>query len=246
MPKAIFNCHMLKKQLSCFSFCILILFVTGCYGYFSQHTRDDNRVIYREQSEAVDAGIQENTRTRRIPGQQSEYSRRERYLVDSNDVLNIVVFEEPDLSMTIRVSDEGILSYPLIGNIDVKGLTTQEVEKSLEERLRNGYIRNPKVTVRLDIELMGQYQEKEVFVLGEVKSPGAIPMLGKYMTALQAVAKAGGFTDIAAPNRTKVIRLEDGKEQTIKVNLNKVKKGDRSLDIILQPGDTIVIPETYF
>ncbi len=167
-------------------------------------------------------------------------------MVDSNDVLDVVVFEEPDLSMTIRVSDEGIISYPLIGNIDVKGLTTQEVEKVLEERLRDGYLQKPEVTVRLDIVLMEQYQEKEVFVLGEVKSPGAIPMLGKYLTALEAVTKAGGFTEIAAPNRTKVIRLEDGIEQTIKVNLNKVRKGDRSLDIILKPGDTIVVPETYF
>ena len=237
---------MSKKQLSHFSFYILILFITGCSEYFSQHTRDDNRVIYREQSKAVEIDIQERTHTRDIPGQHAEYSRRERYLVDSNDVLDILVFEEDNLSMTIRVSDEGILSYPLIGNIDVKGLTTQGVEKVLEERLRDGYLRNPKVTVRLDIELMGRYQEKEVFVLGEVRRPGAIPMLGKYLTVLEAVAKAGGFTNIAAPNRTKVIRLEDGIEQTIKVNLNKVKKGDRGLDIILQPGDTIVVPETYF
>lgn len=148
--------------------------------------------------------------------------------------------------MTIRVSHDGILSFPLIGDINVQGLTTQEVAKALETRLKDGYLRDPKVTVRLDIELMGQYQEKEVFVLGEVKSPGAIPMLGKYMTALEAVTKAGGFTDIAAPNRTKVIRVVDGIEETIKVNLNKVKKGDRNLDIMLQPGDTIVVPETYF
>ncbi len=237
---------MLKNQLSHFSFYILILLITGCSQYFSQHIRDDTRVSYREQSESTDVGIQESTQARGIPRQQADYSRRERYLVDSNDVLDIVVFEEPDLSMTIRVSDEGVLSYPLIGNIDVNGLTTQEVEKLLETRLRDGYLRNPKVAVRLDIELMGQYQEKEVFVLGEVKSPGAIPMIGKYLTVLEAVTKAGGFTDIAAPNRTKVIRLEDGMEQTIKVNLNKVKKGDRSLDIILLPGDTIVVPETYF
>jgi polysaccharide biosynthesis/export protein len=236
-----------KKQISHFSFYILILLITGCSEYFSQHTRDDNRVIYREQSEVVEIiDIQGRTHRRGIPGQHAEYSRRERYLVDSNDVLDVVVFEEPDLSMTIRVSDEGIISYPLIGNIDVKGLTTQEVEKVLEERLRDGYLQKPEVTVRLDIVLMEQYQEKEVFVLGEVKSPGAIPMLGKYLTVLEAVTKAGGFTEIAAPNRTKVIRLEDGIEQTIKVNLNKVKKGDRSLDIILKPGDTIVVPETYF
>jgi polysaccharide export outer membrane protein len=93
---------------------------------------------------------------------------------------------------------------------------------------------------------MGQYQEKEIFVLGEVKRPGALPMLGKYITVLEAVTKAGGFTEIAAPNRTKVIRVEDGVEKTISVNLNKVKKGNKSLDIILKPGDVVVVPETYF
>jgi len=236
----------LKKHLYLLLFYILILFITGCSEYFSQHTRDDNRVIYREQSEAAEIDIQERTHTRGISGQHAQYSGRERYLVDSNDVLDIVVFEEPNLSMTIRVSDEGILSYPLIGDINVGGLTTHEVEKTLEERLSDGFLRNPQVTVRLDIELMEQYQDKEVFVIGEVRNPGAISMLGKYLTVLEAVVKAGGFTDIAAPNRTKVIRLEDGTEQTIKVNLDKVKKGDRSLDIILQPGDTIVVPETYF
>ncbi len=66
------------------------------------------------------------------------------------------------------------------------------------------------------------------------------------MTVLQVVTKAGGFTRTAAPNRTKVIRRENGIEQTVKVNLNKIRKGDRNLDIILKPGDTIVVPETYF
>lgn len=238
---------MLKKQPSHFLFYIIILFIIGCSEeYSSQQTRDDNRVIYREQSEAAEKDIQERTHAIGIPDQHSSYSRRERYLVDSNDVLKIVIFEEPELSMTIRVTDEGILSYPLIGDMDVKGLTTWEVEKIMEARLRDGYLRNPKVIVMLDIALMGQYQEKEVFILGEVRRPGAIPMLGKYLTVLEVIAKAGGFTAIAAPNRTKVIRLEDGIEQTIMVDLNKVKKGDRGLDIILQPGDTIVVPESYF
>jgi polysaccharide export outer membrane protein len=92
-------------------------------------------------------------------------------------VLKIVIFEESELSMTIRVTDEGILSYPLIGDVDVKGLTTWEVEKIMEARLRDGYLKDPKVLVMLDIALMGQYREKEVFILGEVRTPGAIPVV---------------------------------------------------------------------
>ncbi len=228
-----------------FALIISSFLTTGCSEYFSPNVKNDNGSSFRAQPEVSDVGSY-NENIKITPKKQFQYSRRERYLVDINDVLDIVVFEEPDLSMSIRVSDEGLLSLPLIGDVDVKGLTTQEVERALEKRLEEGFLRNPKVTVRLDIELMGQYQEKEVFVLGEVKDPGALPMLGKYMTVLEAVTKAGGFTPIAAPNRTKVIRLENGIEQTITVNLNKVRKGDRSLDIILKPGDTVVVPETYF
>ena len=89
---------MLKKQLSHLPFCILILFITGYSEYSSQHIRGDNRVIYREQSEVAEIDIQGRTHARGIQGQHAEYSRRERYLVDSNDVLDIVVFEDPGLS----------------------------------------------------------------------------------------------------------------------------------------------------
>jgi polysaccharide export outer membrane protein len=179
--------------------------------------------------------------------QQIKALRKGSYLVDSNDVLDILVFEEPDLSMTIRVSERGTISYPLIGEVDVKGLTTYEVEQTLEKRLRDGeYLKKPKVNIRLDIELMGQYREKEIFVMGEVENPGPVPILGKYITALEVIAKAGGFTEFAAPNRTTVVRVEDGVEKTIRVDLNKVKKGDKSLDITLKAGDIVIVPETYF
>jgi polysaccharide export outer membrane protein len=81
--------------------------------------------------------------------------------------------------------------------------------------------------------------------MGEVRRPGAIQILGKNLSVLEVVTKAGGFTEFAAPNRTRVIRIEEGEEKTIMVNLNKVKKGKRSLDIMLKPGDVVVVPETY-
>ncbi len=168
-----------------------------------------------------------------------------KYLIDSNDILNITVFDEPKLNAKIRVSEEGILSYPLIGDIEIKGLSIREVEKVLEEKLKDGYLKDPKITILLDVGLMGQYKEKEIFVIGEVKKPGAIQILSKNFSVLEVVTKAGGFTEFAAPNRTRVIRFEDGEEKTIMVNLNKVKKGSRSLDIILRAGDVVVVPEAY-
>ncbi len=179
--------------------------------------------------------------------QQIKDSRKGIYLVDNKDVLDIKVFEEPDLSMTIRVSERGAISYPLIGEVVVKGLTVYEVEKTLEKRLRDGeYLNEPEVNVRLNIELMKQYSEKEIFVIGEVKKSGPIPILGKYITVLEAITMAGGFTKISAPSRTTVVRVEDGVEKTIRVNLNKVKKGDKFLDITLRAGDVVVVPKTRF
>ncbi len=71
-------------------------------------------------------------------------------------------------------------------------------------------------------------------------------MLGKYISTLEAIARAGGFTDDAAPNRTTVTRLENGKEKTITVDLKKVKKGDQSQDILLKTGDIVNVPERHF
>ncbi len=210
---------MLKRLLSYLLTCLLFFAIAGC----SEIRESSNTLGYQS---IIDV-------------------KREKYLIDSKDILNITVFDEPGLSMKVGVSDEGILSYPLIGDIEAKGLTTQEVKEVLEQRLKDGYLKNPEVTVMLDIDLMAQYKEKEVFVLGEVNRSGAIPILGKYLSVLEAVTKAGGFTKLAAPNRTKVIRVEEGEEKTIIVNLNKVKKGNKSLDIILKPGDVVVVPEAY-
>lgn len=226
---------------------ILLVFSTvGCFGLFTTTTWYDPAFYYQKSIKYSDLYTPGEKYQKETTIQQQKYLKRERYLIDDNDVLDITVFDEPELSVTTRVSDEGTLSYPLIGDVRVKGLTTQEIERTLEEKLSDGYLKNPKVTVRLDIKLMKQYHEKEIFVLGEVKKPGAIPILGKYITALEAVTKASGFTDIAAPNRTRVVRVENGIEKTLKVNLNKVKRGDKFLDIILKPGDVIVVPKTYF
>lgn len=224
---------------------LLILAVVGCTELSTQSTGNHNMSgALAMASETHSAG---NTEIEERVKQQIKDSRKGIYLVDNKDVLDIKVFEEPDLSMTIRVSERGAISYPLIGEVVVKGLTVYEVEKTLEKRLRDGeYLNEPKVNVRLNIELMKQYSEKEIFVIGEVKKSGPIPILGKYITVLEAITKAGGFTNIAAPNRTTVVRVEDGVEKTIRVDLNKVKKGDKSLDITLRAGDVVVVPQTHF
>lgn len=178
-------------------------------------------------------------------GNQSAYARQE-YRVEGKDVLKVQVRGEPDLSVTSRVSKKGEIWMPLLENVKVTGLTIQETEQLLEKRFKDGFLNEPKVTVRIDTQQMAEYSEKEVFVSGQVNSPGAVPLLGKYMTVFEVVNKAGGLTDIAWSSRTKVIREENGVRIILKVNLRKVKKGDKSKDIIVKPGDIIVVPETIF
>ncbi len=179
-------------------------------------------------------------------GVTSTINANKKYLVEEKDVLVITVRDEPKLSVTSRVSENGEIWVPLLENVEVRGLTIQETEKFLENRFENGFLKDPKVTVRIDTQQMKEYSEKEVFVSGQVNKPGAIPLLGQYITVFEAVNQAGGLTNIAWPSRTKVIREENGVKSTIKVNLRKVKKGDTSQDIIVKPGDIIIVPETIF
>ncbi len=169
------------------------------------------------------------------------------YLIEENDVLAISVFDEPELSLSFKVAENGTIALPLIGETKVEGLTTYEIEQKLEKHLKDGeFMTNPRVSVKLDIALMKQYSEKNIYVIGAVVKSGPISVMGKYISVLEAVTMAGGFTDVAAPNRTTVTRTDNGKDRIMTVKLNKVKKGDKSLDIFLKTNDIVNVPESYF
>lgn len=254
-----------RKILSLSPFYILIFFTIGCVGVTSNLTRSgmsinpmggrvsaasngasatiDGKIFKKSYLDPLLSSSKQRTNS---TNQRSGFPSRKRYLIEPKDVLKIEVRNEPDLSVVARVSEEGIIWVPLVENVKVTGLTIHEIEDLVEERLREGYLKNPKVLVMIDIARMLEYSEKEVFITGQVKTPGAIPLLGKYITVFEAITKVGGFTEIAAPNRTKVIRVEDGVKRIIKVNLKKIKKGDKSQDIILKQGDIVVVPEAFF
>ena len=223
---------MSKRLLPYLLMCLLFFVIVGCSVSITKYGKKYDKK-YQMKSDTVYF-------------QNPNNHMREKYLLDCKDIVSITVFDVPGLSMKVKVSDEGLLSFPLVGNIIVKGLTTGEVEKVLEERLKDGYVKSPEVTVMLDFVLMEGAEEKEVFVIGEVNKTGAIPMIGRHLSLLGAVAKAGGFTKTAAPQRTRIVRVIGGEEKTIMVNLNDVRKGDRSSNVILQPGDVIIVPESYF
>lgn len=246
---------MQRKLSTYWKISLLIIAIAGCSGLPVQSTSSQSTIKYGANTMAKESHIADVKgmksdaldRAKEITKEGNKSYKNRIYVLDTSDILEITVFEEKDLSVRLRVAENGTIAFPLIGAIEVKGLTTQEAEKKLEKHLKDDeYLINPQVMIELDLEVMKRYSDKEIFVIGEVNKPSAIPILGKNITVLEAIAKAEGFTDFAAPNRTTVIRIENGVETTIKVDLNKVKKGNKELDIILKQGDVVVVPESYF
>jgi polysaccharide export outer membrane protein len=160
------------------------------------------------------------------------------YVIGAGDVLEISVYEEEDLYKIVRVSGDGSISYPLLGRVEVGGLTVKQVEDKITALLSKDYLVNPQVTI-----FIREYSHFSVF--GEVKKEGRYPLRGN-LTVLEAITLAGGLTKIADPTHVKIIRTENGEEKTIYVNLKKITKGgDRSEDILVKPNDVIVVPESF-
>jgi polysaccharide biosynthesis/export protein len=158
--------------------------------------------------------------------------------IGPNDLLQITVFEAPELSRPVRVSGEGEISMPLLGVMPVTGLTARELERELTDRLRQQYMHDPQVTVEV-----AEAQSSSVYVFGEVVRAGAFLYGGTdRMTVLQAITLGQGLKSNAAKERIFVVRMnERGARTKIPVNLADVLAG-RAIDTPLQPNDIVVVP----
>jgi polysaccharide biosynthesis/export protein len=158
------------------------------------------------------------------------------YVIGPEDVLDINVWKQPEVSRTVPVRPDGKISLPLLNDVQAAGLTPMQLQASLTESLKK-FIEAPQVTV-----IVTQINSRRVYVLGEVTHPGAFPMLPN-MTVLQALSMAGGFSQFAKENGIYVLRTENGKQRTFPFNYKEVVRARNSeQNIILKPGDTIVIP----
>ena len=164
------------------------------------------------------------------------------YRIHPLDTIQINVFNEANLSVKAHVSTQGTINYPLLGPVRVGGLTITEAENLLKEGLARDYLVNPQVSVLVD------QTNRRVFLLGQVRSPGAIEFPpDAVLTLLQAIARAGGFTAVAASDHVSIIRSEGGAEKKIIVNVAAIiKSGDKSKDVELQPDDVVSVPESVF
>lgn len=164
------------------------------------------------------------------------------YRIQPLDTIDISVFNEADLSVQRRVSPQGLITYPMLGSIPVSGLTVGETEAKLKDLLGRNILVHPQVTV-----LVNHANSRHIVILGQVKSPGSYDISDEGITLVQAIARAGGFTDVAATDRVTVLRSENGKVKKSVVNVAAIiKGGDRSKDLELKPDDVVSVPETIF
>ena len=171
------------------------------------------------------------------PPEQGTFDRDD-YVIGSSDVLRVLVWKNPDLSVEVPVRPDGKISVPLLNDVQAAGLTTHELKETLSKGLSE-YVTAPDVTV-----IVADVKSKIVYVVGEVQRPSAIP-LTMDMRTLDAIAMVGGFTPYAAKGSIKILRPgKDGNVVTYEFNYKAFLKGQHpESNMLLLPGDTIVVPD---
>lgn len=161
----------------------------------------------------------------------------QRETLGPGDVIEVRVFEEEALTGTSRIEADGTFVYPLLGSVNAAGLTATALAEHLKERLADGYLRTPQVTV-----FVQEHNSRQVSVIGQVKRPGRYAYRSG-MTLIEAIAEAGGTTDSAVLASMKVTRLVEGRELSADVPFKEITQG-RVTDFALQAGDIVFVAES--
>lgn len=159
------------------------------------------------------------------------------FIIGNDDLLDIAVWKEPELTKAIPVRSDGKISLPLVGEIVAAGRTPLQLENEISEKLKS-YITTPEVTV-----IVEKVNSRKFNILGEISKPGSYPLTTR-TTIMDAIATAGGFRDFAKKSGIYVLRkAQDGHEARLKFNYKDFIKGkDISQNINLEPDDTIIVP----
>ena len=159
------------------------------------------------------------------------------YKIGAQDLLEITVFELPELNQTVRVSEDGSISIPLLGRVDIEGFTKDDLEKKLALLLEEKYLKKARVTI-----FIREYQSQRAAIIGAVTKPGIYELIGR-MTVLQLISKAGGLTDRASNEMFVLREASNGVRTRIAIDLDDlINNGNQKLDIPLQANDTVNIP----
>jgi len=158
------------------------------------------------------------------------------YVIGSDDVLDVIVWKEPQLSGRLLVAADGTVTAPLIGPVPAAGYTCAQLQTDLSEKFSE-YTRSPNVTVRV-----AEARSRIYYVLGEVRKPGSFPLHSGEVLS-QGLAEAGGLTEFANPGGVRVVRHSGTEDVRMSINYNRVLSGkDMTGDVPLQSGDTITVP----
>jgi polysaccharide biosynthesis/export protein len=179
--------------------------------------------------------------------QESSKGERANYVVGPGDVLAVHVFYEPQLSGSFRVENDGHFGYPFLGRVSAGGRTVAAISTQLKDRLAEGYLRNPQVTV--DVET---FRSQSVFVMGEVRTPGKYILSGS-ITLLDALAQAGSPTP-AASSEILILHPKAGfvdgptlpaqrDAEVTRVSLREIEDGKLSRNLTIRDGDTVFVPK---
>ena len=173
-----------------------------------------------------------------IPIEPSESSNQVEYRIGEEDVLTISVWQNQDLDQEVVVRPDGMVSFPLVGDLQAEGLTVSQFDQQLTKKLSE-YVKYPEVSI--SIKKIGG---KKVMVLGQVRNPGVYSVTGA-KTILEAISLAGGFTDHAVSSSVVLIRGGFGNPQAQRINLTKALTGSWRQNVSLQSEDVIFIPKKF-
>lgn len=173
----------------------------------------------------------------------SEYPSQQVYLEDTTlgpgDLFDVRVFQQEQMTGTYSASPEGTISFPLIGTVEVNGKTPAMIETEIRNRLADGYLKDPQVSV-----LVKEYKSKKISVFGQVRNPGTLAFT-EGMTIVEAVSRAGGFTQMARKNAVTVTRPAGDEKQSFTVPVESIAKG-KADQFFMRPGDTVFVPERFY
>ncbi len=165
------------------------------------------------------------------------------YRIGPGDTLDVFVWRNPELSVSVPVRPDGKISTPLIEDMTATEKTPTELARDIENALKN-YVQQPVVTVMVT-GFVGPYS-RQIRVIGEAANPQALPYSDN-MSLLDVMIGVGGLTKFAAGNRAVVVRKVDGKSQEFGVRIDRLlKDGDVSANVTMQPGDVLIIPQSFF
>jgi len=164
------------------------------------------------------------------------------YILKPNDQISMTVFQEPDMTTSVKLSKSGFVVLPLLGSIRLSGKTIEEAVKEITTALDKDYIINPHVTLTVTA-----YAKERITILGQVQKPGTldIPDEGR-LDLLGAIAMAGGYTDIANPSKVTLRRIVNAEEQVFVIDAKRLARDKKAKRVFIQPNDIITVGESFF